>query len=61
MLETVRGAVRRLYEKKSSNCAFQCDYYFIFFIIVVVFVVVIVMMMMMMMMFLSICATESID
>ena len=26
MLETVRGAVRRL--SKISNCAFECDYYY---------------------------------
>ena len=26
MLETVRGAVRRLF--KISNCAFQCSYYY---------------------------------
>ena len=28
MLETVRGAVRRLQKKKMSNCAFECNYHY---------------------------------
>ena len=33
VLETVRGAVRRLLKKKKkkSNCAFQCDYYYYYY------------------------------